>query len=168
MNPRLTSDDLDRDYYELLGLAPRAPEAIIRAACRTLMDELGAHPDAGGSHDRAALINRAQEILLDPALRSEYDRLRRPTRSGTSPAGPRGFGGATAGAQTTAGARPAPAPSSTSTRSSPEDQQRAEQRVREEMVRHRRQEEAQLKTFKVGCISILVAMVLALVIAFFL
>jgi hypothetical protein len=36
------------------------------------------------------------------------------------------------------------------------------------MVRHRRQEEAQLKTFKVGCISILVAMVLALVIAFFL
>ena len=42
----------------------------------------------------------------------------------------------------------------------------AEKRLREEMGRQRRQEEAQLKTLKVGCIGVIVALLVAMVIAF--
>jgi hypothetical protein len=47
------------------------------------------------------------------------------------------------------------------------DARRAEQRMREEMGRQKRQEEAQLKTLKFGCVGLLVALVLAMVVAFF-
>jgi hypothetical protein len=47
------------------------------------------------------------------------------------------------------------------------DPQQAEQRMREEMGRQKRQEEAQLKTLKFGCVGLLVALVLAMVVAFF-
>ena len=73
---RLNSDDLKRNYYELLGVDPKAPDAIMRAAYRTMMGELGGHPDVGGSNDRAVLLNRAKEVLLDHGLRAEYDRRR--------------------------------------------------------------------------------------------
>ena len=48
------------------------------------------------------------------------------------------------------------------------DQHEAEKRMRDEMARQRRQEEAHLKTLKFGCIGIIVALVLAMVIAFLL
>ena len=81
---RLSGNDLTQNYYKLLGVDPDAPPAIIRSAYRTMMSELGSHPDRGGSNAAAIQLNRAKEILLDPLLRAEYDRLRIAARSHTS------------------------------------------------------------------------------------
>ena len=50
------------DAYQVLGLAPGASEADIRAAHKRLMR--GAHPDGGGSDWLAARINQARDVLL--------------------------------------------------------------------------------------------------------
>ena len=69
------SEDLP-DYYALLHVDPGAPEAVIRASYRTLMQRLGAHPDLGGDHERAAALNAAWATLRDPARRAIYDARR--------------------------------------------------------------------------------------------
>ena len=63
-----------RNYYRILQVQPGAPVEIIRASYRTLMQRLKAHPDLGGDHGNAALINEAYAVLTDPAKRAEYDR----------------------------------------------------------------------------------------------
>jgi curved DNA-binding protein CbpA len=66
------------DYYKILHVAPDAPEAIIRASYRTLMQALRMHPDLGGDHERATLINEAFRTLGDADSRARYDeKLRR-------------------------------------------------------------------------------------------
>lgn len=61
--PRGPRTDMTRDEaLAILGLASGATEEQIRAAHRRLI--LRVHPDAGGSADLAARINRAKDVLL--------------------------------------------------------------------------------------------------------
>ncbi len=58
------------DYYALLGVAPDAPDAVIRAAFRTLV------PDAQQDQPRFARLKEAFDTLKDPESRAAYDRER--------------------------------------------------------------------------------------------
>ncbi|MBW7929868.1 MAG: J domain-containing protein [Gammaproteobacteria bacterium] len=63
-----------RNHYRILQVQPGAPAEIIRASYRTLMQRMRLHPDLGGSHRHAALINEAYAVLSDPDRRARYDR----------------------------------------------------------------------------------------------
>ena len=52
-----------RNIRPLFNFDPPSTEEEIRAAHRRLI--LRVHPDAGGSADLAARINRAKDVLLD-------------------------------------------------------------------------------------------------------
>lgn len=64
------------DWYELLEVRPDARPAVIEAAYRQLVKDY--HPDhhAGdaAAAERMKRINRAHDILSDPAKRALYDR----------------------------------------------------------------------------------------------
>jgi hypothetical protein len=61
--PRGGSDDITIDEaYAVLGLAPGADAAAIKAAHHRLMMQL--HPDHGGTDYLATKINRARDVLL--------------------------------------------------------------------------------------------------------
>lgn len=65
-----------RNPYEVLGVPKDADEATIKKAARRASSR--AHPDRnGGSQEAQDLqteINQAKDLLLDPELRSEFDR----------------------------------------------------------------------------------------------
>lgn len=74
MNPWLgISVKNKRNYYRILHVQPDAPEAIIRASYRTLMQKLRAHPDLGGDQWNAAVINEAFATLTNTEARAAYD-----------------------------------------------------------------------------------------------
>jgi len=62
------------NYYEVLQIHHKADHAVVRAAYRTLMKELGNHPDHGGNIREAQRINEAYENLIDPQKRQLVDR----------------------------------------------------------------------------------------------
>jgi len=64
-----------RNYYRILHVQPDAPQAIIKSSYRTLMHRLKQHPDVGGDHENAALINEAYAVISDPRKRADYDRM---------------------------------------------------------------------------------------------
>lgn len=66
--------DNRRNYYRILHVQEDAPEEIIRTSYRTLMQRMKMHPDLGGDHWDAALINEAYATLIDPGRRADYDR----------------------------------------------------------------------------------------------
>jgi DnaJ-class molecular chaperone len=59
-----------RNYYRILHVQPDAPQAIIKSSYRTLMHQLKQHPDLGGEHWNAALINEAYAVISDPGKRA--------------------------------------------------------------------------------------------------
>lgn len=63
-----------RNYYRILNVQPDAPHAVIKASYRALMSTLRQHPDLGGDHATAALINEAWHVLGDEGRRQAYDR----------------------------------------------------------------------------------------------
>ncbi len=73
-----------RDYYQILQVASHADFAVIKAAYYTQLKMMKKHPDLGGSHEEAVLLNEAYEILSDPMKRKEYDQK----ISGAAPAVP--------------------------------------------------------------------------------
>lgn len=70
----MAAPDNRRNLYRVLHVQPEAPQAVIQASYRTLMQRLRMHPDLGGSHTEAALVNAAWAVLGDPERRAEYDR----------------------------------------------------------------------------------------------
>jgi len=60
------------DYYELLGVSPRASKELINRAYRISAKD--AHPDVGGSEASFILLHKAYETLTDDLLRSDYDK----------------------------------------------------------------------------------------------
>ena len=63
-----------RNYYRILQVQPDAPLEIIRASYRTMMRDLMQHPDFGGDHWNASIINEAYDVLSDNDKRAEYDK----------------------------------------------------------------------------------------------
>ena len=64
-----------RNYYRILHVQPDAPAEVIRASYRTLMQRLKQHPDLGGKHWNATVINEAFAVLGDADRRCTYDKL---------------------------------------------------------------------------------------------
>ena len=63
-----------RDYYRVLQVHPDAHPEIIKVSYKTLMQRLKMHPDLGGDHATATLINEAFRTLGHPDRRLAYDR----------------------------------------------------------------------------------------------
>jgi curved DNA-binding protein CbpA len=73
-----------RNYYRILHVQPDAPVEIIESSYRTLMSKLKKHPDLGGDHWNAVLINEARDVLTDEKRRAEYDRDFLNSKNGSS------------------------------------------------------------------------------------
>jgi len=66
----------EKDYYNVLGVAPSASDKEITKAYRKLAKEH--HPDANpGSEERFKEISAAYDVLGDTEKRKEYDEIRR-------------------------------------------------------------------------------------------
>jgi len=66
-----------KDYYKTLGVDRKATPAEIKKAYRRLARELhpDRHPDDKTAERRFKDVNEANEVLTDPAKRSQYDML---------------------------------------------------------------------------------------------
>jgi curved DNA-binding protein CbpA len=71
-----------RNYYRILHVQADAPLEIIKSSYRTLMLKLNRHPDRGGDHWNASVINEAYSVLSDPIKRARYDRAFRHMATG--------------------------------------------------------------------------------------
>ncbi|MET5116124.1 DnaJ domain-containing protein, partial [Burkholderia pseudomallei] len=65
-----------KGYYAILGVAPNAYAAEIKATYRRTAMEL--HPDrnkAANATEQFQLLNEADGVLSDPATRAQYDTM---------------------------------------------------------------------------------------------
>ena len=74
-----------RNFYRILHVQPDAPAAVIKSSYRALMLSLEMHPDYGGEHWNAVLINEAYAVLCDPDRRQAYDAIDLRFRSAARP-----------------------------------------------------------------------------------
>ena len=61
-----------RNFYRILQVQADAPVEVLKASYRTLMQRLKMHPDLGGDHGQAALLNEAFATLTDPATAANW------------------------------------------------------------------------------------------------
>jgi curved DNA-binding protein CbpA len=100
------------DFYQVLHVQPDAPTAVIKASYRALLREGGMHPDVGGDHMQATLLNEAFATLSNPQKRAAYDRAtgRTSARAGRptpkTPPPTAATSGRPASGDATAGSRP--------------------------------------------------------------
>lgn len=77
---------MEKDYYQILGVDPKAAQKQIKDAYRRLAFEY--HPDRNTGNTEAAekmkVVNEAYAVLSDPEKRAEYDTVRQ--RFGSSSA----------------------------------------------------------------------------------
>lgn len=66
--------DNRRNYYRILQVQPDAHFEIIHTSYLTLLHKLKQHPDLGGDHWNATILNEAYETLKDEEKRAEYDK----------------------------------------------------------------------------------------------
>jgi molecular chaperone DnaJ len=85
--PAFRRTDPHRDPYGVLGVAPGASDAEIKAAYRALVKRH--HPDAGGEEAAMLALNAAWEVLGDRDRRRHYDRSRSSPPAAAAPAAPR-------------------------------------------------------------------------------
>lgn len=62
-----------RNFYRVLHVQRDAPAAVIKSCYRALMRTLEMHPDRGGDHWNAALLNEAYAVLSCATRRKQYD-----------------------------------------------------------------------------------------------
>ena len=108
-----------RNYYRMLHVQPDAPLDVIKASYRALMMKMRLHPDLGGDHETAALINMAYAVLSDPTRRQQYDQMLREREPHVFPQAHRGSTGAAGAGLTSSGYGATP-----SRHASPSEQER--------------------------------------------
>jgi curved DNA-binding protein CbpA len=90
---RVLREALEHDLYEILGVSRGASPAEVRAAYRRQVRE--SHPDLHPGDPRAgermARVNLAGRVLLDPYLRSAYDRVSERVAASPAERGPRAW-----------------------------------------------------------------------------
>ena len=64
-----------RNYYRVLQVQHDAPFEVIKASYYAHLRELKLHPDFGGKHRNATILNEAYTILSDCKKRAEYDKI---------------------------------------------------------------------------------------------
>jgi len=93
----LSHDDVEKDWYAVLGVSSSATAAEIKKAYRKLARDLhpDKNPDNARAEERFKDVSRAYDLLGDDAKRKEYDETRELIRSGGAfPGGmPPGAGG---------------------------------------------------------------------------
>jgi curved DNA-binding protein CbpA len=87
----------------MLHVQPDAPLDVIKASYRALMMKMRIHPDLGGDHETAALINAAFAVLSDPLGRQQYDQSLREREPHVLPQAHRGAAGAARAGATSLG-----------------------------------------------------------------